>query len=55
MLMISVSENQSDFLQNKIRPFLAQGICIYVGHIIFKHSWTSSINLSFSLESGVVV
>jgi hypothetical protein len=41
--------------ENKIRPFLAQGICIYVGHIIFKHSWTSSLNLSFSLESGIVV
>jgi hypothetical protein len=36
MLMISASENflvESDcFLHNKICPFLAQGICIYVGH-----------------------
>ena len=35
--MISVSENflvesECFFLQNKICPFLAQGICIYVGH-----------------------
>jgi hypothetical protein len=36
MLMISVSENflveseYFDILQNKICPFLAQGICIYV-------------------------
>ena len=44
MLMISVSENflvESEwffFLQNKICPFLAQGICIYVGH---SFSWNT--------------
>jgi hypothetical protein len=39
------------FYQNKICPFLAQGICIYVGHSFFmKHSWTNSFNLSFSLK-----
>jgi hypothetical protein len=44
------------FLQNNICPFLAQGICIYVGHSFFmKHSWTNSINLSFSLEWAIVV
>jgi hypothetical protein len=36
MLMISVSDNflvESDcFIHNKIGPFLAQGMCIYVGH-----------------------
>ena len=37
MLMISVSENlfgriRVFFLQDKICPFLAQSICIYVGH-----------------------
>jgi hypothetical protein len=27
--------------QNKICPFLAQGVCVYVGHSFFmKHSWT---------------
>jgi hypothetical protein len=37
MLMISVSESflvesEWGFFQNKICPFLTQGICIYVGH-----------------------
>ena len=46
----------SDFLQNKICPFLAQGICIYVGHSLFiNHNWTNSLNVSFILESGIVV
>jgi hypothetical protein len=36
--------------------FLAQGICIYVGHsFLMKHSWTNSLNVSFSLEWGIVV
>jgi len=38
MLRISVSENflvesECFCFQNKICPFLAQGICIYVGHL----------------------
>ena len=42
--MISVSENflvesEGSFLQNKISPFLAQGICIYVAHCFF--SWNT--------------
>ena len=44
------------FFQNKICPFLTQGICIYVGHSFFmKHSWTNSFNLSFSLEWEILV
>ena len=39
--MISVSENflvQSEwFLQNKMCPFLIQGICIYVGHSFLEN------------------
>jgi hypothetical protein len=39
-----------------ICPFLWQGICIYIGLSIFmKDSWTNSLNLSFSLECGIVV
>jgi hypothetical protein len=40
--MISVSDNflvESErffFLQNKIYPFLAQAICIYVGHSFYE-------------------
>jgi hypothetical protein len=39
--MISVSENvlvesECFCLQNKICPFLSQGICIYVGHSFLK-------------------
>ena len=43
MLMISVSGNFLGtigvvlfFLQNKTCPFLAQGICIYVGHSFYE-------------------
>jgi len=42
--MLSVSENFSAesvfILQNKMRPFLKQGKCIYVGYSFFfiKHS-----------------
>jgi hypothetical protein len=38
--MISLSENSLVesvfFLQNKICPFLAQDICIYVGHSFYE-------------------
>jgi hypothetical protein len=48
MLMISASENflvESDcFLHNKICPFLAQGICIYVGHF-FKDTQLEKLPL----------
>jgi hypothetical protein len=30
-----INHNQSGVLQDKICPFLAQGICIYVGHSFF--------------------
>ena len=55
MLKISVSENflvESRVVFYKIRClFLAQGICIYVGHsFLMKRSWTNSLNVSFSLE-----
>ena len=51
----SVSENflaeSVFFLQNKICPFLAQSICIYISHSFFmKHCSTNSLHLSFSLE-----
>jgi hypothetical protein len=41
--MLSVSENfmvESDwfYLQNKICPFLAQGIFIYVGHSFLRNT-----------------
>jgi hypothetical protein len=39
------------FLQNKICPFLAQGIWPF---FFMKHSWTNFLNLSFSLEGGIV-
>ena len=43
-------------VQNKICPFLRQGICIYVGiSFLNKHNWTNSVNLYFSVESGIVV
>ena len=44
------SLNPGFFLQEKICPFLAQGIYIYVCPYFTKHSWTNSLNLSSSLE-----
>jgi len=34
-----------DVIQNKICPFLGQGIYIYISHFFMKHSWTYSFNL----------
>ena len=55
--MISVWENflvESEFLQNKICPYLAQDICIiYVGHFYMKHSWTNSLSLSEWIKNPV--
>ena len=44
------------FLQNKICPFQKrQCICICIVPFFRKHSWTNSINLSFSIEWWIVV
>jgi len=54
--MISVSDTffgriRVVFIQNKSCPLLRQGICNYVGYSFFmEHSWTNSLNLSFSFE-----
>ena len=59
LLMISVSvsflvESVFDFFsQNKIYPFLTQGICIYVGHSFFYYLHDTTYNMYNIKEGGL--